>query len=94
MNLKTSGLKDPLTAHGGCPVLVGSKWITNKWVMTDDADKDDRVDKDDDDNEDAPCQKLITYKWVHCWMMELKTVMITQTVHHLDHQDVILIFLT
>ena len=20
-------------AHGGCPVLVGSKWITNKWVM-------------------------------------------------------------
>ena len=32
VNLKTSGLKDPLTAHGGCPVLVGSKWITNKWV--------------------------------------------------------------
>ena len=21
-----------LTHHGGCPVLVGSKWITNKWV--------------------------------------------------------------
>ena len=34
MNLKTSGLKDPITAHGGCPVLVGSKWITNKWVKT------------------------------------------------------------
>ena len=33
VNLKTSGLKDPLTAHGGCPVLVGSKWITNKWVI-------------------------------------------------------------
>ena len=38
--------------------------------------------KTDDDDEDAPCQKLITYKWVHCWMMEL------------DHQDVILILLT
>ena len=23
---------DPFTVHGGCPVLVGSKWITNKWV--------------------------------------------------------------
>ena len=33
VNLKTSGLKDPVTAHGGCPVLVGSKWITNKWVI-------------------------------------------------------------
>ena len=33
MNLRTSGLKDPITAHGGCPVLVGSKWITNKWVI-------------------------------------------------------------
>ena len=31
-NLRTSGLVDRLTQHGGCPVLVGSKWITNKWV--------------------------------------------------------------
>ena len=23
---------DPLTQHGGCPVLAGSKWITNKWI--------------------------------------------------------------
>ena len=23
---------DYLTFHGGCPVLVGSKWITNKWI--------------------------------------------------------------
>ena len=23
---------DPMTFHGGCPVLVGSKWITNKWI--------------------------------------------------------------
>ena len=32
INLRTSGLVDRLTHHGGCPVLVGSKWITNKWV--------------------------------------------------------------
>ena len=22
--------------HGGCPVLVGSKWITNKWIHSHD----------------------------------------------------------
>ena len=32
INMKTSGMVDKLTHHGGCPVLVGSKWITNKWV--------------------------------------------------------------
>ena len=32
INLRTSGFVDRLTHHGGCPVLVGSKWITNKWV--------------------------------------------------------------
>ena len=32
INLRTSGFLDRLTHHGGCPVLVGSKWITNKWV--------------------------------------------------------------
>jgi hypothetical protein len=31
-NLHTNGWTDRLTVHGGCPVLVGSKWITNKWV--------------------------------------------------------------
>ena len=31
-NLHTNGISDQLTIHGGCPVLVGSKWITNKWV--------------------------------------------------------------
>ena len=31
-NLHTNGWPDQLTIHGGCPVLVGSKWITNKWV--------------------------------------------------------------
>ena len=31
-NLFTNGLLNPQTLHGGCPVVVGSKWITNKWV--------------------------------------------------------------
>ena len=31
-DLKTSGLVDTLTYHGGCPVLVGSKWISNLWI--------------------------------------------------------------
>ena len=31
-NLHTNGLLNPETLHGGCPVVVGSKWITNKWV--------------------------------------------------------------
>ena len=31
-NLLTSGIFDVQTVHGGCPVLVGSKWITNKWI--------------------------------------------------------------
>merc|ERR1712150_262032 len=32
INLFPSGRNDFLTNHGGCPVLVGSKWITNKWI--------------------------------------------------------------
>ena len=31
-NLLTNGMLDVRTVHGGCPVLVGSKWITNKWI--------------------------------------------------------------
>ena len=31
-NLLTNGRFDVQTVHGGCPVLVGSKWITNKWI--------------------------------------------------------------
>ena len=27
-----TGVPDPLSIHGGCPVAVGSKWITNKWI--------------------------------------------------------------
>ena len=32
INLKSSGRLHPLTSHSGCPVIVGSKWITNKWI--------------------------------------------------------------
>ncbi|XP_059097153.1 prolyl 4-hydroxylase subunit alpha-2-like isoform X1 [Tigriopus californicus] len=36
INLHTTGKRDELTIHGGCPVLVGSKWITNKWIYSND----------------------------------------------------------
>lgn len=32
-NLNTSGIPDYETLHGGCPVLYGSKWIANKWIL-------------------------------------------------------------
>ena len=28
----TNGKLDIQTIHGGCPVVVGSKWITVKWI--------------------------------------------------------------
>lgn len=31
-NMDQAGGHDVLTRHGGCPVMIGSKWITNKWV--------------------------------------------------------------
>ena len=31
-NMDRAGGYDSMTRHGGCPVMVGSKWITNKWV--------------------------------------------------------------
>ncbi|XP_019849479.1 PREDICTED: prolyl 4-hydroxylase subunit alpha-2-like isoform X2 [Amphimedon queenslandica] len=31
-NLKRSGDGDYSTRHAGCPVLVGSKWVCNKWI--------------------------------------------------------------
>jgi len=31
-NLFSNGITDGMTVHGGCPVIVGSKWITNKWI--------------------------------------------------------------
>lgn len=31
-NLKPSGTSEHLTKHAGCPVLIGSKWVANKWI--------------------------------------------------------------
>lgn len=31
-NLHKSGVGDYLTKHAACPVLIGSKWIANKWL--------------------------------------------------------------
>ena len=28
----SDGYKDIYSLHGGCPVLMGSKWILNKWL--------------------------------------------------------------
>jgi prolyl 4-hydroxylase len=33
LSLRTSS--EYLTRHSGCPVLVGSKWVANKWQVTD-----------------------------------------------------------
>ena len=32
--LYTDGKRDQYMLHGGCPVVIGSKWIVNKWVYT------------------------------------------------------------
>ncbi|CAL4066332.1 unnamed protein product, partial [Meganyctiphanes norvegica] len=31
-NLKRSGAGDTRTLHGACPVLHGTKWVSNKWI--------------------------------------------------------------
>lgn len=31
-NLKESGDDDYYTKHAACPVLLGSKWVANKWL--------------------------------------------------------------
>lgn len=31
-NMKRNGESDPLSLHGGCPVVLGNKWIANQWV--------------------------------------------------------------
>ncbi|XP_052085746.1 prolyl 4-hydroxylase subunit alpha-1-like [Mytilus californianus] len=31
-NLLPSGLTDNRTVHAGCPVVIGSKWVGNKWI--------------------------------------------------------------
>ena len=35
-NLLRDGRRDPLMYHQGCPVLLGSKWIFNKWIRYND----------------------------------------------------------
>ena len=32
-NIQSDGSINRLSIHGGCPTLVGSKWITNKWIL-------------------------------------------------------------
>ncbi|KAH9513593.1 hypothetical protein Btru_033446 [Bulinus truncatus] len=33
-NFDTAHRRDDLTHHAGCPVLIGEKWICNKWIWT------------------------------------------------------------
>jgi len=33
-NMDRNGGYDQLVKHGACPVMIGSKWITNKWVRS------------------------------------------------------------
>ncbi len=33
-NLQPSGDGDPRTKHAGCPVLIGEKWVANKWIWS------------------------------------------------------------
>eukprot|EP00094_Tigriopus_californicus_P006961 TCALIF_06702-PA protein Name:"Similar to P4HA2 Prolyl 4-hydroxylase subunit alpha-2 (Gallus gallus)" AED:0.31 eAED:0.31 QI:0/0/0/1/0/0/2/0/1029 len=35
-NLRSDMKREPRSSHGGCPVLAGSKWILNKWIMAND----------------------------------------------------------
>lgn len=31
-NLRSSGEDDYFTRHAACPVLLGNKWVSNKWI--------------------------------------------------------------
>lgn len=31
-NLRSSGEDDYYTRHAACPVLLGNKWVANKWI--------------------------------------------------------------
>ena len=31
-NLDRFGKVDPMTFHGGCPTMLGIKWVSNKWI--------------------------------------------------------------
>ena len=32
-NIHSDGKADYLSVHGGCPLILGSKWVTNKWIQ-------------------------------------------------------------
>ena len=32
-NMNSDGKPDYLSNHGGCPTVVGSKWVSNRWIM-------------------------------------------------------------
>ncbi|KAJ4722295.1 putative Prolyl 4-hydroxylase alpha subunit [Melia azedarach] len=38
-NLDTNAIPDPLSLHGGCPVIEGEKWSATKWIHVDSFDK-------------------------------------------------------
>ena len=33
-NMDQAGGYDILTRHAGCPVMIGNKWIVNKWMRS------------------------------------------------------------
>lgn len=35
-NLRRSGVGEAFTRHAACPVLIGEKWVANKWITFED----------------------------------------------------------
>ncbi|CAG7731798.1 unnamed protein product, partial [Allacma fusca] len=31
-NVYRDGVEDPMSSHGSCPVVIGKKWVANKWI--------------------------------------------------------------
>lgn len=38
-SLHTDAIPDPISLHGGCPVIEGEKWSATKWIHVDNFDK-------------------------------------------------------
>lgn len=38
-NLRPDAVPDPLSLHGGCPVIEGEKWSATKWIHVDSFDR-------------------------------------------------------
>ena len=62
LNLKSSGPIHPLTSHNGCPVILGSKWITNKWIHYFDQYEKFKCSIDDTDDTFDALHKFRTQK--------------------------------